>query len=202
MSRPALKIAVLASGSGTLLQAILDGRDEWYEVAVVVSDRPGAEALARAERAGVPAIVADFASFESREAFSEEVAKIQRKHQVELSAHAGFMRILTPVYFATLGVPAMNTHPALLPSFPGAHAVRDALEHGAKVTGTTIHFVDEGIDTGPIIAQEAVRVLPEDTEEALHERIRVVERRLYPETIRLYAQGRIKVEGRRVHVIG
>jgi phosphoribosylglycinamide formyltransferase-1 len=111
------------------------------------------------------------------------------------------MRILSPVYFETIGVPALNSHPALLPAFPGAHGVRDALAWGAKVTGTTIHFVDEEVDHGPIVAQEAVPVLPDDTEGSLHERIKQVEQRLYPEVIRLFAQGRLKVEGRRVHVL-
>lgn len=203
MTRTApLAVGVLASGSGTLLQAILDGRDEWYRVVVVVSDRPGVECLGRAERAGVPAHVVDFKSFESRESFSEAVARLEREHGVELSCNAGFMRILSPVFFEVLGVPAINSHPALLPSFPGAHGVRDAMEWGVKVTGTTIHLVDEEMDHGPIITQEAVEVRPEDTEETLHQRVKDVERRLYPQVIRWFAQGRVKVEGRRVHLIG
>lgn len=197
-----LPIGVLASGTGTLLQAILDGQDESYRVAIVVTDRPGIPALERAERAGIPSQVVDYSAFEDRGLFSAEVARVQVACGVGLSAHAGFMRILSPSYFSTLGVPALNSHPALLPSFPGAHGVRDALEHGVRVTGTTIHFVDEGVDTGAIIAQEAVEVLADDTESALHERIKTVEQRLYPEVIRLFAQGRIKLEGRRVHLIG
>ncbi|MHB8511068.1 MAG: phosphoribosylglycinamide formyltransferase [Actinomycetota bacterium] len=202
MAGAPLKIGVLVSGTGSLLESILEGSDANYEVVVVISDRDAIEALARAERYGVPPIVIDFKSFDSREAFSQEVARVERAYGVELAVHAGFMRVLAPVYFSTLGVPAMNSHPALLPSFPGAHPVREALERGVKVTGTTIHFVDEGVDTGAIIAQQAVPIMPGDSEESLHERIKKVERQLYPEVIRLYAQGRIKLEGRRVHVIG
>jgi phosphoribosylglycinamide formyltransferase-1 len=112
------------------------------------------------------------------------------------------MRILTREYFDAIGVPAMNSHPALLPAFPGAHGVRDALEHGVKVSGTTIHFATVDLDAGPIIAQEAVAVEDGDTEATLHERIKLVEQRLYPDVIRLFAAGRLKVEGRRVHVVG
>ncbi len=203
MSRSApLAVGVLASGTGSLLQAILEGQDQWYRVAVVVSDRPGVKALERAQEAGIPVAVVEFASFGSRQEFSAEVARIQREHHVDLSVSAGFARILSPNYFAAVGVPYINSHPALLPAFPGAHGVRDALAHGVKVSGTTIHLCDEGIDTGPIIAQEAVAVADGDTEESLHQRIKEVEQRLYPDVIRLFAQDRIKVEGRRVHVIG
>ena len=196
-----LRAGVLASGTGSLLQAILDGQDDSYRVVVVVSDRPQVECLARAERAGVPAAVVDFKSFGNRDDFSEAVARAELAHDVELSVHAGFMRILTAPFFRTVKVPAMNSHPALLPSFPGAHGVRDALSWGVKVTGTTIHFVDEEVDHGPIILQEAVSVDVDDTEESLHERVKILERRLYPEAIRLYAEGRLKVEGRRVHLL-
>lgn len=203
MTRPApLRVGVLASGTGSLLQAILDAQDETYRVVVVVSDRPGVECLARAERAGVPAVVVDFKAFESRDAFSEAVARAEVEHDVELSVQAGFMRILTKPFFATLGRPAMNSHPALLPAFPGARGVRDALEWGARVTGTTIHFVDEEVDHGPIILQEAIPIERDDTEETLHERVKIIERRLYPEAIRLFASDRLKVEGRRVHILG
>lgn len=197
-----LRVGVLVSGSGTLLQAIVDGQDETYRVAVVVSDRPGIEGLLRAEKAGIPARVVDWKAFDAREAFSEAVALAEKEHDVELSCSAGFMRILSPEFFRTLGVPAMNSHPALLPSFPGAHGVRDALAWGVKMTGTTIHFVDEDVDHGPIIAQEAIPVGPDDTEETLHERVKQIERRLYPEVIRLFAAGRLRVEGRQVRVIG
>lgn len=196
-----VRIGVLASGTGTLLQAILDGSD-LYEVAVVISDRPGILALERAERAGVPAYVVDWTEYGAgrRAEFSEAVAKIQREHDIDLSVSAGFMRILTGEFFRALKVPAMNSHPALLPAFTGPRGVHDALAWGAKVTGTTIHFATEDVDSGPIIFQEAVPVLPGDTEETLHKRIKEVEQRLYPEAIRLFAQGRLRVDGRRVTV--
>lgn len=197
----ALKVGVLASGTGSLLQAILDARDASYEVCVVVSDRPGAGALDRAVRADVPAIVCDFASFGSREEFTGAVVRALTNHGAELVASAGFMRLLSPGYFEAYGGRTLNSHPALLPSFPGARGVRDALAHGVKVSGATIHFMTLDTDSGPIIVQEAVPVRDGDTEETLHERIKEVERRLYPEAIRLWAQGRLKVEGQRVHVL-
>lgn len=197
-----LRVGVLVSGSGTLLQSILDEQDV-YSVVAVLSDRAGVEALARAERAGVPTVVVDWADYgkDCRTEFSATCARALRSHDVELACNAGFMRILTAEYFDELGVPAMNSHPALLPSFPGAHGVRDALAHGVKVTGTTIHFATPDVDAGPIILQEAVTVRGDDSEDSLHERIKAVERRLYPEAIRLFARGRLKVEGRRVHVL-
>jgi len=197
-----MRVGVLVSGTGTLLQAIIDGADT-YEIAVVVSDRPGVLALERASKANIPAIVVDWNEYgpEQRADFSKAIASAQREHGVDLSVSAGFMRFLTAEFFDTLGVPAMNSHPALLPSFPGAHGVRDALAWGAKVTGTTIHFATVDLDAGPIIVQEAVAVEPGDSEQSLHERIKAVEARLYPEVIRLFAAGRLKVEGRRVTVL-
>ena len=196
-----LRVAVLVSGTGSLLQAILDGQDDSYEVVVVASDRPGVLALERAENAGVPTLVIDFPKGEPREIASERLASVLRDYEVGLAVMAGFMKFVTANFFDTLGVPAMNSHPALLPSFPGAHGVRDALAWGVRVTGTTIHFATPDLDAGPVIFQEAVEVLPDDTEESLHERIKAVEQRLYPEAIRLFADGRLKMEGRRVHIL-
>lgn len=194
-----LRVGVLASGTGSLLQAILDGQD-LYQVVVVVSDRPGVQALERAERAGVPSVVVDFKSFAAREEFSDAVRGALQEHGVELVAQAGFMRILSPNYVRAFEGRILNSHPALLPSFPGAHGVRDALAWGVKVTGTTIHFVDEEVDHGPIVLQEAENVMPDDTEETLHERIKEIERRLFCEAIRLFAQGRIKIVDRHVRI--
>lgn len=196
-----LRVAVLVSGTGSLLQAILDGQDDSYEVAVVASDRPGVKALERAHNAGVATVVVEFPKGEAREIASEKIARAIRGYDVGLAVNAGFMKILTANYFDELGVPAMNSHPALLPSFPGAHGVRDALSAGVTVTGTTIHFATPDVDAGPIIFQEAIDVLPDDTEDTLHERIKAVEQRLYPEAIRLFAEGRLKIEGRRVHIL-
>jgi len=196
-----LRVGVLVSGTGSLLQAILDGQDSSYEVVVVTSDRPGVLALDRCEAAGVQSVVVEFPKGEPREIASENIARALRSHDIGLAVEAGFMKILTANFFDILGVPAMNSHPALLPSFPGAHGVRDALAAGVKVTGTTIHFATPDVDAGPIIFQEAVEVLPDDTEETLHERIKKVEQRLYPEAIRLFADGRLKIEGSRVHIL-
>jgi phosphoribosylglycinamide formyltransferase-1 len=196
-----LRVGVLVSGTGSLLQAILDGQDSSYEVVVVASDRPGVLALDRCEAAGVQSVVVEFPKGEQREIASGNMARTLRSYDVGLAVSAGFMKILTANFFDVLGVPAMNSHPALLPSFPGAHGVRDALAWGVKVTGTTIHFATPDIDAGPVIFQEAVEVLADDTEETLHERIKAVEQRLYPEAIRLFADGRLKIEGSRVHIL-
>jgi phosphoribosylglycinamide formyltransferase-1 len=196
-----LRVGVLVSGTGSLLQAILDGQDSSYEVVVVASDRPGVLALDRCEAAGVQSVVVEFPKGEPREVASEKIARALRSYDIGLAVEAGFMKILTANFFDILGVPAMNSHPALLPSFPGAHGVRDALAAGVKVTGTTIHFATPDVDAGPVIFQEALEVLPDDTEETLHERIKKVEQRLYPEAIRLFAEGRLKIEGSRVHIL-
>ena len=201
MSR--LRVGVLVSGTGSLLQAILDEQDDSYEVAVVLSDRPGVQALERAARAGVPIVVVDWTDYgkERRSGFSDAVRAALTQHGVDLVSQAGFMRILSPNYVRAFAGRIMNSHPALLPAFPGAHGVRDAMEGGVKVTGATIHFVDEEVDHGPIITQEAVEVRADDTEDSLHERIKAVEQRLFVDAIRLFAQGRLKVEGRRVHIL-
>ena len=197
-----LRVGVLASGSGTLLQAILDAQDDSYEVVVVGSDVAGCGAVERADAAGVPAVVVPFPKpIAERGPASKELAGAMRAHGVGLMVHAGFMKILPQDYFDELGVPAMNSHPALLPSVPGAHGVRDALAHGAKVTGTTIHFATADVDAGPIILQAAVVIEPDDTEESLHEKIKVLERGLYPEAIKLFAAGRLEVDGRRVRIL-
>jgi phosphoribosylglycinamide formyltransferase-1 len=194
------KVGILASGSGTLLEAILEAADV-YEVTSVISDRP-ARALEIAEAAGIPGVLLAYKDFGDRDAFSAAVATSQADHGLDLSASAGFGRVLSQPYFDGIGdVPYINSHPALLPAFPGWHAVREALEYGVKTTGTSIILCDLGTDSGPILAQEPVAVLEGDTEESLHERIKAVERRLFPEVIRLYAAGRVKVEGRRVHIL-
>jgi phosphoribosylglycinamide formyltransferase-1 len=198
-----LRVGVLLSGSGTNLQAILDAAPgSPYEVVVVVSDRADAGGLERARRAGVPAVHVDPKAFPSREAFDEVLVRVLEEHRVGLVCLAGFMRILSPTFVKAFEGRILNIHPALLPAFPGAHAVRDALAWGVKVTGTTVHIVDEEVDHGPIVLQEAVPVLEDDDEETLHQRIKAVEHRLYPEAIRLVAEGRLRVEGRRVRIEG
>ncbi|KQB86027.1 phosphoribosylglycinamide formyltransferase [Corynebacterium lowii] len=165
-------VVVLVSGSGTLLQAILDHQGE-YRVSKVIADNP-CLALERAEKAGVSTEVVPMQP--DRHAWNVTLA--QAVGSPDLVVSAGFMKILGPAFLDKFGGRTINTHPALLPSFPGAHAVRDALAYGVKVTGSTVHYVDEGVDTGPIIAQEAVAVEPGDDEATLHERIKKVERQL------------------------
>lgn len=194
-----LRVGVLVSGSGTNLQAMLDAADtSAYEVVIVVSNRPGVPALERAAGAGVETAVILPGDHPDRESFDIAVAGVLEASSVELVCLAGYMRILSAGFIKRFHNRVLNVHPALLPSFVGANAVRDALSWGVKVTGCTVHLIDEEVDHGPIVLQEAVAVRPDDTEESLHERIKSVEHRLYPEAIRLFARGVVRVEGRRV----
>lgn len=196
-----LKIGVLVSGSGTNLQSILDscaaGRIK-AQVACVISNKAQAHALERARRSGIPALHLDHRAYSGREAYDEALVATLREFGVELVVMAGFMRIITGVLLEAFPMAVMNIHPALLPAFPGMHAQRQAIEYGVKMAGCTVHFVDPGTDTGPIIAQATVPVEGDDTEETLSDRIRKEEHRIYPEAIRLYAEGRLKVAGRKV----
>ncbi|MFF0574002.1 phosphoribosylglycinamide formyltransferase [Streptosporangium saharense] len=201
MSSQAARLVVLVSGSGTNLQALLDASaDETYGARVVAvgADRHGIEGLARAERAGVPTFVERLPEHEDRAAWDRAVAARIAEHQPDLVILAGFMKILGEP--STTSFTMVNTHPALLPSFPGAHGVRDALAHGVRVTGCTVILADAGVDSGPIVAQEAVPVLDGDTEETLHERIKVVERRLLVETVGRLAREGWTVTGRTVRL--
>jgi phosphoribosylglycinamide formyltransferase 1 len=193
-------VVVLVSGSGTLLQALLDASvdpDYGVRVAAVGADRPCA-GIERAQRAGIPTFVVAPSTYADRGAWDAALAERVAGHAPRFVVTAGFMRILGP---ATLGTaPVVNTHPALLPSFPGAHGVRDALAYGVKVTGTTCHVVDAGVDTGPIIEQRVVAVDDDDTEESLHERIKVQERELLVEVVQRLAREGFVVQGRRVRL--
>jgi phosphoribosylglycinamide formyltransferase-1 len=195
------RLVVLASGSGTILQALLDAcADPAYGAAVVAvcSDRAGIPALDRAAASGVAAAVVSYRDYADRDAWDEALTGAVAAHDPDLVVSAGFMRILGPRFLARFPNRIVNTHPALLPAFPGTHAVRDALDYGAKVTGVTVHVVDEGVDTGPVIAQAAVPVLAGDDEATLHERIKSVERALVVEVVgRLVRQG-FDVDGRKV----
>ena len=197
-----VRIAVLVSGTGSNLQALLDDPHVGRSIALVVSNRPQAPALDRARAAGVKAVALQPAHYGSREAHDRALRSLLEEEGIEYILNAGYMRILTPVVVGAFEGRWLNVHPSLLPAFPGAHAVRDALEWGAKVTGVTVHFVDEEVDHGPIVMQESVVVLPGDDEASLHARIQEVEHRVYPRAARLLAEGRLKVEGRRVHVLG
>ncbi|HHL40014.1 MAG TPA: phosphoribosylglycinamide formyltransferase [Deltaproteobacteria bacterium] len=201
--RRPLPIAVLVSGGGTNLQAIIDAVEAGLldaRIRVVLSNRPGAYALERAARAGIPIEVVEGRGFPDRGAYDERLVEVLRRYDIELVVLAGFMRILSPAFIKAFAGRIMNIHPSLLPSFPGLDVQRKALEAGVKFSGCTVHFVDEGVDTGPIIIQAVVPVLDDDTVESLSARILEQEHRIYPQAIRLFAEGRLRVEGRRVLV--
>lgn len=196
-----LKVAVLASGRGSNLQAIIDASRNsslHAEVVVVVSDNPGAFALTRAKDQGLAAVLVEPAAYPSKAAYETALAEVCAAHQAEVVALAGYMRLLGPVFLARFPNRVLNIHPALLPSFTGLHAQQQALEYGVRFSGCTVHLVDAGMDTGPILLQAVVPVLPDDNEETLAERILVQEHRIYPQALELIARGRIRIEGRRV----
>ena len=195
-----LRLGVLVSGNGTNLQAILDaaraGRID-ADVGVVISNQPGAYALTRAESAGVKAVSLPHRGFPSREAFDAALVEELRRERVDWVVLAGFMRLLTPGFLAAFPQRVINIHPALLPAFPGAHAIRDALAYGVRVTGCTVHLVDEGVDTGPILDQCAVSVEEGDTEETLAERMHRAEHELYVDVLARLARGRLRLPAAR-----
>ncbi|ORT59562.1 phosphoribosylglycinamide formyltransferase [Streptomyces sp. CB03238] len=201
----AARLVVLVSGSGTNLQALLDAIAEdpqgfGAEIVAVGADRDDIAGLERAERAGLPTFVCRVKDHATRDAWDHALTEATAAYEPDLVVSAGFMKILGKEFLARFGGRIVNTHPALLPSFPGAHGVRDALAHGVKVTGCTVHFVDDGVDTGPIIAQGVVEVWDEDDEAALHERIKEVERSLLVEVVGRLARHGYRIEGRKVHV--
>ena len=204
MAHP-LQLGVLASGSGSNLQAILDAcakQSIAAEVAAVICNVPGAPALQRAREARVPAVLLPHQEHARREDYDARLVAELRSRGVELVCLAGFMRLVTPVLLSAFPQRVLNIHPSLLPSFPGMHGVRQALRAGVRVSGCTVHFVDERTDSGPILIQAAVPVLEGDTEESLAARILAQEHRIYPRAIQLVAQGRAEVEGRRVRIPG
>lgn len=197
------RVVVLVSGSGTLLQALLDaGAEPGYPARVVAvgADRSGIEGLARAERDGVPAFHLRVADFAARASWDTAFAKAVAEHRPDLVVSAGFMKILGAGFREAVGVPMINTHPALLPSFPGTRGPADALAYGVKITGATVHLVDDGVDTGPVLAQAAVPVEPGDDVRSLHERIKIEERRLLVETVAALARHGATVNGREVTI--
>jgi formyltetrahydrofolate-dependent phosphoribosylglycinamide formyltransferase len=194
------RVVVLVSGSGTLLQAVLDAADLPVRVVAVGADRAGIAGLERAEQAGVPSFVVRLKDHPDRAAWDRALTKAVAAHEPDLVVSAGFMKILGPEFLTAFGGRVLNTHPALLPAFPGAHAVADALAYGVRVTGCTVHLVDSGVDTGPIVAQEAVSVVPGEDAGALHERIKVVERRLLVDVIALLTRQGYTVHGRKVSI--
>ncbi|MEO1267728.1 MAG: phosphoribosylglycinamide formyltransferase [Myxococcota bacterium] len=198
-----LTVGVLASGSGTNLQALLDACASTTmpaRVAAVVCNVEGVRAIDRARKADVPVYVVPHKTYPDRDAFEAQIQQHLEHHGVELLVLAGFMRLLTPTFTRRWNGRMINIHPSLLPAFQGLHAVRQALDYGVRWTGCTVHFVDEGTDTGPIIAQAIVPVKPDDREATLHARIQTEEHRLLPEVVRLIANRQIHLQGRHVHI--
>lgn len=201
-----MRVGVLASGSGSNLQALIDAGTRGdlgpAHVAVVGVNVPGCGAVARAEKAGVPHFVVDHKRYPVRLDFDHAVIEALRGHAVDLVVLAGFMRLVTPALLAAFPQRIINIHPALLPAFPGLHAQKQAFASGVKLAGCTVHFVDEGTDSGPIIAQAAVPRLDDDDEERLRLRILAEEHHLLPAVVRAIAEGRVSSEGRRVRITG
>ncbi|KLU65396.1 MULTISPECIES: phosphoribosylglycinamide formyltransferase [Desulfosporosinus] len=199
-----MRTAVLASGRGSNFKALLEASKKEglpIEIVAVGSDQPRAAVLGLAKEFGIPTQVFSIKDYPHRQAQEEELLIWMRKHRVELLLLAGYMRVLGSEFIQQANFPILNIHPSLLPSFPGLHAQRQAVEYGVKVSGCTVHFVDEGLDSGPIILQEAVPVLAADTEDSLSQRILEAEHRLYPKAVRLLVSGSVKRVGRRVQIL-
>ncbi len=194
------RLAVFVSGSGSNLQAIIDAEIPMVEIALVFSNNPDAYAIERIKKYGIPSLVIDHRGYSSREDYEKEILRSIDPLDIDLIALAGFMRILSPYFVSRFKNRIMNLHPALLPAFAGINSVKQALEYGVKYTGCTVHFVDEGVDTGPIILQSVVPIFEDDTEDSLLERIHEEEHRIYPEAIRLFSEGKLKIKGRRVSI--
>jgi phosphoribosylglycinamide formyltransferase-1 len=198
-----LQLGILVSGNGSNLQAIIDRCEDGTldaQINVVLSNNRTAYALERCRKHKIAAMVIDPQEFSSRESFDDKVVEKLKAAGVELVVMAGFMRILSPVFFLSFPRRIMNIHPALLPAFPGTHVQRKAVDYGVRFSGCTVHFADEGVDTGPIISQSVVPVYEDDTEETLADRILKEEHRIYPQAIQYYAEGRIAIVGRKVHI--
>ncbi|MBU2540460.1 MAG: phosphoribosylglycinamide formyltransferase [Candidatus Omnitrophica bacterium] len=198
-----MKIAVFASGRGTNLAAIIKAKKKGIinaEISLVVSDNKKALALKKAQRAGIKAVFIDPLRFLSKQEFEAEIIKALEAEGIDLIALAGFMRILSTDFVIRFKNKIINIHPAILPSFKGAHGINEAFDYGVKVTGVTVHFVDEAMDHGPIILQKAVSVDEKDTLETLESKIHKVEHKIYPEAIRLFVEGRLRIEGRKVYI--
>jgi phosphoribosylglycinamide formyltransferase-1 len=194
-------VAVLVSGSGTNLQALLDDPGIAPRIGLVLSDRPDAGGLARAEERAVPTVVIEPDAYADRSAFTDAVRDALLARGIDTVVLAGFMRVLGPSFFAAFPDRVLNVHPALLPAFPGAHAVADALAWGAKVTGVTVHLVDEEVDHGPIVLQEAIEIGDGDDQDSLEPRVHEVEHRLLPRAVAALLAGRLVVDGRHVRIV-
>ncbi|MHB8138335.1 MAG: phosphoribosylglycinamide formyltransferase [Smithellaceae bacterium] len=199
-----LKLGVLISGSGSNLQSIIDQIEQGIlpaQIKIVVSNKHEAYGLTRAKKHGIPCVVFNHHDFSSREDFDRELIRLLQATGVDLIVLAGFMRILTPSFLRAFEQKIINIHPALLPAFPGTHVQQKAIDYGVKFSGCSVHFVDEGVDTGPVIIQAVVPVLPDDTAETLAARILKEEHKIYPQAIRYFAEGRIIKKGRHVQIM-
>lgn len=197
-------IAVLVSGRGSNLQAIIDSIENDYlkaRITVVISDVRNAYALERARKHGIEAVFINPQNFVSKELYEEKVLEVLKKHGAELVLLAGYMRILGKTLLEAFKDRMLNIHPALLPAFPGLHAQKQAFDHGVKVAGCTVHFVDETLDGGPIILQRCVEVKEDDTSETLADRILEQEHKIYPEAVKLFVENRLHIDGRKVRII-
>ncbi|MBN2538442.1 MAG: phosphoribosylglycinamide formyltransferase [Deltaproteobacteria bacterium] len=198
-----INLGVLVSGGGSNLQSIIDSIESGRldaVIRVVISNVPDVRALERAKNHHIPAVVIDPENFRTREEFDREIVDVLKNHCVDLVIMAGFMRILTPVLLKAFPMKIMNIHPALLPSFQGLHVQQRAFDYGVKFSGCTVHFADEGVDTGPIIIQAVVPIYDDDTADTLQKRILKEEHRIYPQAIQFYAEGRLEIDGRKVHI--
>lgn len=198
-----VNVGVLVSGSGTNLQSIIDAIESGRlraSIKLVISNKPDAYALERAKKHGIQTVVVRVKDFPTRELFDSEVLRLLKEAGVELVVLAGFMRLISSVLLEGFPMRIINIHPSLLPSFPGLEVQKAAIEHGVKFSGCTVHFVDSGLDSGPIIIQAVVPIKDEDTVEALQKRILAEEHRIYPQAIELFSEGRIEVRGRRVFI--
>jgi phosphoribosylglycinamide formyltransferase-1 len=202
---PKVPIGVLVSGSGSNLQSLIDHIDQGLldaEIRIVVSNNPEAFAIERCRKHGIPFATLDHRAFSSRETFDQRMIELLKAAGVELVVMAGFMRILSSVFFKAFPMRIMNIHPALLPAFPGTHVQKKALDYGVKFSGCTVHFADEGVDSGPIILQAVVPVFDDDDAESLAARILKEEHKIYPAAVQYFAEGRIEITGRRVRIKG
>lgn len=198
------RIAVLISGRGSHLKNLLDccKRGEIpANIALVISNKADAPGLQYSREAGVETVILPHQQFPNREKYDEEIVRVLKDRKIDLICLAGFMRLLSPVFIRAFPMRILNVHPALLPAFPGLHAQKQAIEYGVKTTGVTVHFVDEGLDSGPIIIQKTMAVLPEDDEETLSARLLPVEHQAYAEAVRLFFENCLRVAGRVVHIL-
>ncbi len=200
-----LNLAVFASGSGSNFQSLIDNIDSGYlkaKISVMVTDIPGAYALERAEKHGIETLIVTMKDFPDRDAYFSHIAEELKKRSIDLIILAGFMKVVSRTLIEPFRNRILNIHPALLPSFPGLHGQKQAADYGVKISGCTVHFVDEGMDTGPIIIQAAVPAYHDDTEDTLGKRVLEQEHKIFPYAIKLYIEGRLSVEGRKVVISG